>query len=291
MHFRIRSILFFCCYISILLPVYVTAQAVKEGDNLAWLYKKAGSYYFHKALVFTPWVEAADMLMIGSKPNPVDCDYLFLALRDSTLIGIYKNTEPASFLFDKDGKSILAKPTDYFVLPTWIVKRKTRIDSTDKKLLVLLNQLYNQTMQADNGSPTEETIKAYQRYITDTTLANRQVALLFDNYQNLITQATSDGKRPPPDICVPLMKALVSECMGVYNQIPPIVCIYMGEALQSAGMMDEAREHFRKSLQFYPNAIPLLVYTYQLEQNDSKKKEELADLKKRFPKHWMVKSL
>jgi hypothetical protein len=65
----------------------------------------------------------------------------------------------------------------------------------------------------------------------------------------------------------------------------------MGEALQSAGMTDEARKHFKMSLQFYPNSIPLLVYNCRLEQDPTKKKEQLTDLKKKYPKHWMVKDL
>ena len=65
----------------------------------------------------------------------------------------------------------------------------------------------------------------------------------------------------------------------------------MGEALQSAGMIDEAREHFKLSLQFYPNSIPLLVNEYRLEKDPIKQKEKLAKLKSKYPEHWMVMEL
>lgn len=50
-------------------------------------------------------------------------------------------------------------------------------------------------------------------------------------------------------------------------------------------------QHFKMSLQFYPNSIPLLVYNYRLEQDLTKKKELLEELKKKYSKHWMVKRL
>jgi hypothetical protein len=114
---------------------------------------------------------------------------------------------------------------------------------------------------------------------------------LFDTYQNIISETASKGEKPPANICVPLMKTLAGECVSVYNSIPAIVCIYMGEALMSAGMTDEARKHFKMSLQFYPNSIPLLVYNYRLEQDPTMKQKELKNLKQKYPKHWMVKDL
>jgi|SRR5665647_230912 len=146
--------------------------------------------------------------------------------------------------------------------------------------------MYEKTLQANDLELDEKTMKEYQQYQTDTTLANRHIALLFDNYQTIITETAAKGEKAPADICVPLMKSLSGECLSLYNSIPAIVCIYMGEALQSAGMIDKAREHFKMSLQFYPKSIPLLVYNYRLEQDPTRKKEQLAELKKKYPKHW-----
>lgn len=88
------------------------------------------------------------------------------------------------------------------------------------------------------------------------------------------------------------MKSLSEECLKLYNRIPVVVCIYMGEALlQDNGMTDEARKHFKTSLQFYPNSIPLLVYNYRLEQDPAKKKKDLINLKQKYAEHWMVKTL
>src|SRR5690606_13807037 len=111
--------------------------------------------------------------------------------------------------------------------------------------------------------------------------------LLLDTYQNIISETAAKGIKSPANICVPLMKQLADECALVYNIIPAIVCIYLGEALLSAGMTDEGKDHFKKSLQNHPNSIPLQVYNYRLIDDPNTKKEELKKLKKKYPGHWM----
>jgi len=277
--------------LTILASFICNAQTIKQGDNLKTEFKKITKPYYYAAPSFTGWTEGVNMIMIGAKPNPMDCDFVFIALHDTTLIGVFKTKEPNSFLFDTEGNSILSNTSEFFVLPLWTVKNKTKIVSSDKTILSLLDKLYQKTLQANELELDEKTMKQYQNYQTDTTLSNRHIALLFDTYQTIITETAAKGEKAPAEICVPLMKSLSGECLSLYNSIPAMVCIYMGEALQSAGMIDKAREHFKMSLQFYPNSIPLLVYNYRLEQDLTKQKEQLADLKKKYSKHWMVKDL
>ncbi|MEO5891678.1 MAG: hypothetical protein ABIQ31_15630 [Ferruginibacter sp.] len=277
--------------LTILATFICNAQTIKPGDYLKTEFKKIIKPYYFAAPSFTGWTEGANMLLIGDKPNPNDCDFVFIALQDTTLIGVFTTKTPNTFLLDTDGNSILGKPFEFFLLPLFTIKNKTKIASSDKTVLSLLDKFYDITMQANEGQLDEKTIRQYQQFQTDTTLANRHIILLFDSYQTLITKTAAKGQNAPAELCVPLMKSLSGECLLIYNRIPAIVCIYMGEALQSAGMVDKAREHFKMSLQFYPNSIPLLVYNYRLEQDPTKKKEQLADLKKKYLKHWMVKDL
>ena len=269
----------------------VFGQTVNKGDNLQIAYRKIGKPYFFKAPGFTPWAEGTNMWLIGNKPNQNSCDYLFLALQDTTLIGVFNTKQPNYFLFDTEGNSILNTKSDYFFLPLWTVKRTAKISASDTTILVVLDKLYDATLQADDGQLDETTIRKYRQFQTDKTLPNRHIALLFDDYQTMITETAAKGQKPPADVCVPLMKSLAGECISLYNQIPAVVCVYMGEALESAGMLDQARAHFKMALQFYPNSIPLQVYNYRLEQDTEKRKQMLAELKRKYPKHWMVKDL
>lgn len=282
-------------YLITTLAIYATVicngQILKQGDNLKTEFKKIAKPYYFAAPRFTGWTEGTNMILIGDKPNPNECNFVFIALHDTTLIGIFTTEAPNVFMFDTEGNSILSNTSELFYLPVWTVKNKTKIVASDKTILTVLDKMYEQTMQANDGQLDEKTVRKYQKFQTDTTLANRHIALLFDTYQTIITETASKGEKAPADICVPLMKSLAGECVSLYNSIPAIVCIYMGEALQSAGMTDEAIKHFKMSLKFYPNSIPLLVYNYRLEQDTTKKEEQLADLKKKYFKHWMVKDL
>src|SRR6188768_2926481 len=94
--------------LTILLTFTCIGQVIKQGDNLKTeLHKIAKPYYFDGP-TFTGWTEGTNMLLIGSKPNPNDCDFVFIALHDTTLIGIFTTKAPNIFMFDAQGNSILS---------------------------------------------------------------------------------------------------------------------------------------------------------------------------------------
>ena len=276
----------------LILPgLFLTGQTINQGDHLKTEYKKISKPYFFNGPNFTPWVEGAGILLIGAKPKATDCNFLFLALKDTTLIGVFKMSNPPAFIFDTEGNSIMNSTSQTFVLPAWVVKKRTKVSSSDKTVFSLLDKLYEKTLQANDLELDEKTVAEYQRYQTDTSLANRHIAVLFDNYQTIITESAEKGQRPPADICIPLMRTLESECVALFNKVHIMVSVYMGEALESGGMIEEARKHFKKSLEVHPTSIPIQVYNYKLEPDSNKKKEQLTALKKKYPQHWMVKDL
>jgi len=266
------------------------AQEISIGNNLTVELKKLDTLYYHNAPNFTSWIEGDNMFIIGENPNLPDCDYIFLALSDSTLIGAFKPSANI-FMFDTNGDSIIDNTSTFFVLPTWVVKNKTKIISSDKTAIQLLDTLYEKMLQKNATQLDKGTMQMYNQYQRDTALANRHILLLFDNYQMIISETSYKGEPEPAEICIPLMKSLSGECLSLYNNIPAIVCIYMGEALQNAALVDEAKRHFEMSLNFYPNSIPLKVYNYHYEQDLIKKEKKLIDLKNNHPEHWMVKEL
>lgn len=231
------------------------------------------------------------MYLVGDKPDPTQSEFLFLALRDSTIIGGFKPGDTPVYLLDNEGNGKIAFKSEYFILPAWVVKRYAKKDTGNKEMLHLLNSMYETTLQADNGKPDAATLAAYKRFRTDNTLPNRHIACLLDNYQNVISQCNEDKKRAPADVCIPLVKQLAKECVDLWGVMPPIVCVFMGEALLSANMTEAARKHFAMSLKEYPESVPIQVYSYRLERNERQKKALLKQLKKEHPKHLMVLSL
>lgn len=123
------------------------AQTFQEGTNLQAEYSKISQPYFFEAPCYTSWIEGANLLLIGDRPDQNDCDFVFLALHDTTLIGVYKTQEPHYFIFDTEGNSILGKPTAYFQLPLWTVMKNIHIDSSDMKVLKVLDKFYEMTLQ------------------------------------------------------------------------------------------------------------------------------------------------
>ncbi len=261
------------------------AQSVKEGDNLKEIYKKIANPNFKAAPKVTYWKEGEGIFFIGAEP------FVLIALKDTTLIGLFTRESPSGFLFDTIGNSTLSLSSHVFTFPYWIIKRNAKVSSSDETILKLMEELYSTTLQANDGQPTMEIAQRLNEYRTDTNLYNRHIAFLLDSYQQLILNSASNGIKPPANIALPTIKKLTEECLLVFGKVPPLVCIYMGEALLSAGMTNEARKHFKESLQQYPNSVPLLVYNYRLEEDDMRKKEELKELKKEHRKHWMVKDL
>lgn len=268
--------------LTVIATITSQAQTIQQGANLNTEFKKIETPYYSPAPSFTSWVEGSNMFLISSKPDLAENKFVFLALSDTTLIGGFYTTPPYDFLLDIEENSVLDGKSSVFILPTWAVKKKTEISSTDKKIVTLLDKIYQKTLQADTLELDEVTMSEYISYHTDTTLANRHIALMFDNYQTLINEAAAKRQSPPAEICVPLMTSLSQECLSIFNSVPVIVSIYMGEALQDAGMLEEASEHFKKAIGIYPNSIPLLVYNYMYEKDEVKKK---------YPKHWLVKDL
>ena len=281
----------FLVTVALFAALCVDAQPINKGENVYDAYRKIEHPYFFKMPPATGWAEGADMLFIGRNANPNTDDFLFLALKDTTIIGVYKKTDPLEFLLVGKHDSILDNSSQYFFLPLWVVDLHSKIAPNDSAVLHLLNKAYQSVLQADDGRLDDATVSAFQHYKTDTTLANRQIILLYDNYQLIVSTSAADGKRPQADICIPMMHQLSGECLRVYNMIPAGVCVSMCEALMSAGMLQKAKEHVKLCLQFYPDSIPLQVFKYQLEDNETLKGKYLAELKRKHPNHWMVKTL
>jgi len=169
------------------------------------------------------------------------------------------------------------------------IKAKSEISKTDRNILNLLNKLHDENLQSDNGGISKETLKEYESYKTNKVLRNWHIFYLFDTYQNEVTNTELNGHKNNRSLRLAIMKLLSGELIQLYGDIPPIVLVYMGEALMNADYNDKARNHFEMSLQFYPQSVPLKVYNWVLTNNQSQKNKLYKDLTKKHKDHWMVK--
>ena len=168
------------------------------------------------------------------------------------------------------------------------IKSECTIKSNNKKILNLFNDFYSEMMQADNGNLSQNTISEYTDFQNNRNLPNWHIFYLFNIYQNHITESVKLNKETNSDFQISVMKILSGELLETYKTIPPLILIYMGEALISGNKNEMARNHFKMSLEFFPKSIPVKVYNYLLLTAGIEKEKLYNELKKENSNHWMV---
>ncbi|GAA4462780.1 hypothetical protein GCM10023093_09990 [Nemorincola caseinilytica] len=281
----------YCIAILMMALAIPAAKAqVATGGNIKEVYKKLSPRYYIQAPPLSPWAEGQNMLFVCDKPFPLDCDVVFLALHDTSLVGAYLPADTV-FLFDNDGDGKLGMPIEPFLLPVWAIKRHTVVRPRDTAVLAVLDRMYNNVLQGNETRVDEQLSDQYERYKVDMTMPNRHIILLFDNYQALGRYHEQHHRVADPRLGIAYMKALAEECTTLYGRIPAIVQVYMCEALIRAHMMDAARIHLEKALELYPDSVPLQIYAYRLEENTKQQQKMLNRLRERYPQHWAVKAM
>ena len=168
------------------------------------------------------------------------------------------------------------------------IKSECKIESNNKKILNLFNDFYFEMMQAENGNLSQNTISEYNDFQNNRNIPNWHIFYLFNIYQNHITESIKLNKETNSDFQISVMKILSGELLETYKTLPPLILIYMGEALMSGNRNETARNHFKMSLEFYPKSIPIKVYNYLLLEDVIEKEKVYKELKTKNPNHWMV---
>ncbi|RBA27933.1 hypothetical protein [Flavobacterium tibetense] len=168
------------------------------------------------------------------------------------------------------------------------IKLNSKIKNNNKRVLKLLDNLYYETLQSDDGFLSEKTISELKEFENNKDIPNWHIFYLFNIYQNHITESQNLNIPTNANFQIGVMKLLSGELIEVYNTIPPIILIYMGEALLSGNKIDLAKNHFKMSFEFFPKSIPLKVYCYLLSDDETEKQKLYRELKKEKPNHWMV---
>ncbi len=167
-----------------------------------------------------------------------------------------------------------------------LVKSKTKVDGKNKRVLLLLENMHNELLEADNGQLSEASLAEYKAFLDGDSLPNSHIFYLFNLYQEEIQDPEVTG-----DFQIGCMKLLSREFVETYNTIPAIVLVYMGEALMAANMGEKAKAHFEMASEFYPDSVPIKVYNYVLADEGGAKEKKKKALYKKYPNHWMVKEM
>jgi hypothetical protein len=143
--------------ISICLTFSLNAQIIKIGDNLKTEFNKINKPYFFKGPNFTGWTEGSGIFLIGAKPNANDFDFLLLSLKDTTLIGVFKTSQPNIFFFDTEGNSILSTASDFFSCLSGQLKTKQKFQPQTKQFtMCLTNSMSKHCRQMTDSQMKEQ---------------------------------------------------------------------------------------------------------------------------------------
>lgn len=164
------------------------------------------------------------------------------------------------------------------------LKANAQVDKNDKTVFNILDDFYDQVLQSESGELKADIPERIQKIFSDKNAKNIQILKMFLVYQEHISQTAAAGKQPDPNFQVNLMTDLESEVKSVYGKVPVIIEIYKAEALNSNGQAKESAEMVSRSLEKFPDSIPLKIYKY-LNTKDEKIKKDLIT---NHANHWMV---
>lgn len=157
-------------------------------------------------------------------------------------------------------------------------------DSSNKDCQNLMTEFYN-GFESDEGR-SNMMMHIYTmiliKYVADSTVVNRQLAVLLYNYTLAIDK---------PEEALVWIRALEKEYKSLYKQNHPLIYLYEGESLINNGQYEKAYKKFTEFYQKYPDSIVAQCYLYTTENDENHKKTLLEELKNNHPNHWIVKQL
>jgi hypothetical protein len=164
------------------------------------------------------------------------------------------------------------------------LKSQNTINRADAKVWSIFDAFYNEALQSDKGELSPATAQKINSYVSEKSLPNKHLLILFLMYQQHISETAASGKRPNTEFQVACISMLENEINSVYDRVPAIVYIYKAEALESAGLKSAASALVASSLIKYPTSIPLKVYRFLDSKDDALKRDLIIN----HPNHWML---
>ena len=165
------------------------------------------------------------------------------------------------------------------------IKKESKTDGNDTTIYNLMDEYYEQNLQAENDEMNPETIEKFRKLASDPETKNRHLLMLFLMYQQHISQTSASGRKPNSDFQIETMKLMKEEIQNVYGKIPATIYIYQYEALEGGERKEEAKTVATQGLKDYPDSVPLKVYTYLNTKDETLKN----DLIQHHFNHWMVR--
>ncbi len=290
-----KKILILVAMISLLNGLYADGKIFEIGDNISKYFKKHKPMYEvnEKAVFGVEGFKPIDMkdswfsfLSTKKKNNRNDT---FLIVSNKCLIGVMQTKDGhPEFLYDLDNDGILDVSLPKVIMPAYVLSASKYTKKTSnnnvKQYLDQLYDLFNGEKNPYKENRLRNLIEHLLELVKDTNTENRDVIYSIYFFYGMVS------KNPYLD----MTNLMVSDLMyrkRFNDGVHPIYDLHFLETLINMKKMDKALEVIKSLEKVHPDFVPIQVYSWQYEKNKKKKAQKYKELKKKYPKHWIVKQI
>lgn len=190
--------------------------------------------------------------------------------------------------FDFDADTLIDTYSDLLVVPYYFYAISRDLKRGDDKLFLdVCDRIYN--VFVGNAGPREDPdmadiFKLLEEVKKDMDVENRDLFYALWFYQRF--------SRIFHYSCIKSMEYLLENVSRRFDKNHPLFHLYRLETHINSGLTYSARNFIKQILEEFPDCIPVRVYDYTIgDHSNTEKREILKGLKKKYPGHWIVKTL
>jgi hypothetical protein len=223
------------------------------------------------------------------RQKTTEADLKILTVNDKYPIGVLQRTGDKDIIFlDMMGSGKLDTEFPILFVPYWVVA-----ESTPKELKTYHNNVFHylegffQSFQADTdpfaSGGHKKRMEELLSLMSNDNLENRDLIYVLYCYYFL-------GNTFPRQALEPL-HYLTNNYLERFDTDHPLLYLQTLETQINLGDDDGARKILRHLLEMKPDFIPGLAYQWRLEKDPKMKEKYYKELKRKYPNHWIVKTI
>ncbi len=281
--------LFLLMLLSVLAVSVVAAQnyIFKPEDNIIEFCKEKRPKFMTAGPQLIAGMPETVQNFLKFKEKTTDADTKILE-SENFIVGVLQNNDGKNeILYDMDGDGILDVYSERMFVPAWVLFRLDSANKTPKNNTDAYLDSFYELFNANENPYTSGRLNGFlTRMIKD--LANERLENRDIIYGIFLYYALQKQKNTYLNFSN--MQMVLNEYLDRFHQeiAHPLLFLWIIEEYIPLGEKDKACSITEDAKDEYPDFIPFKVYSWQLEKDPEIKKEKYKELKKNYPKHWII---
>lgn len=256
----------------------VSLSALAPGDDLGAFWKAQGARYTSaRVLGPLPGWPGYESAVLATDAAFSRAPFVLVVRGTGTVIPFGTVEAPDVLVLDTDGDGLADIRTARNMVPGWVPLKIPGPRGDGKAFQALADRLYRQYNQVQGPVPAQLQLIVDEVRRRGTDLANRdrdlESALMFALDQGAAEPAVGIGTL-----------AALAQALRSRGGIPPLVYLFLGEALETGGLVDEAQSSYQRILDADPRS---LIGAYKKARVDA---TALAAFRKAHPDFWALRN-